>query len=203
MSFYGRFFSPTGKTLYRRVSDRCAVLTAVECKAYIESSRQALYELHKTEVDGKLVYDKKDNERTDMDHQPYIDYIDEVISRQGKSTEGDIQCWNDLICIRDEIASDIISVYQADGYGSHNYDDQKVMDILLDDDSRNITMWPMMKWASEWNPKMKQYRKLYEKYVDLHWTLDEEADDHDPEMSIKKFEQKNRIRKSRSKVPAI
>ena len=203
MSFYGRFFKPEEKMTFRKVLDRVGVFTAVECKAYIESSRQALYQLHKSEVDGKLVFDKKENQRIDEDHQPLIDYIDEVISRQGKSTEGDIQCWNDLICIRDEIASDIISVYQADGYGSHNYDDQKVMDILLDDDSRNITMWPMMKWASEWNPKMKEYRKLYEKYVDLHWTLDEEADDHDPEMSIKKFEQKNRIRKSRSKAPAI
>ena len=143
MSFYGRFFSPTGKTLYRRVSDRCAVLTAVECKAYIESSRQALYQLHKSEVDGKLVFDEQENKRIDEDHQPLIDYIDAVIYRQGKSTEEDINCWNDLICIRDYIVQDILSVYQPDGYGSSNYDDMKVMDILLSDDSKNLTMWPV------------------------------------------------------------
>ena len=190
MSFYGRFFSPTGKTLYRRVSDRCAVLTAVECKAYIESSRQALYQLHKSEVDGKLVFDEQENKRIDEDHQPLIDYIDAVIYRQGKSTEEDINCWNDLICIRDYIVQDILSVYQPDGYGSSNYDDMKVMDILLSDDSKNLTMWPNMKWASEWNPQVQGYKKLYDKYVDLHWKLDKDADDYDENISVKKFESK-------------
>ena len=67
-------------------------------------------------------------------------------------------------CIKDIIVSDILSVYEPDGYGSSNYDNQRVMDILLNDTSKNITLWPMMRWASEWNPKMKEYRKLYDKY---------------------------------------
>ena len=190
MSFYGRFFKPEEKMTFRKVLDRVGVFTAVECKAYIESSRQALYQLHKSEVDGKLVFDKKENQRIDEDHQPLIDYIDEVISRQGKSTEGDIQAWNDLICIRDYIVQDILSVYQPDGYGSNNYDDMKVMDILLSDDSKNLTMWPNMKWASEWNPSVEGYKKLYDKYVDLHWKLIPDADDYDENMSVKKFESK-------------
>ena len=192
MSFYGRFFKPEEKLTFRKVLDRVAVFSAVECKAYIESSRQALYQLHKKDVDGKLVFDEQENKRIDEDHQPLIDYIDAVIYRQGKSTEEDINCWNDLICIRDYIAADILSVYQPDGYGSHNYDDMKVMDILLADESRNLTMWPSMKWASEWNPKVSGYRKLYEKYVDLHWKLDETADDYDPKLTVKKFESQNR-----------
>ena len=190
MSFYGRFFKPEEKMTFRKVLDRVGVFTAVECKAYIESSRQALYQLHKSEVDGKLVFDKKENQRIDEDHQPLIDYIDEVISRQGKSTEEDINCWNDLICIRDYIVQDILSVYQPDGYGSHNYDDIKVMDILLSDDSKNLTMWPNMKWASEWNPSVEGYKKLYDKYVDLHWKLDKDADDYHENISVKKFESK-------------
>ena len=190
MSLYGRFFKPEEKMTFRKVLDRVGVFTAVECKAYIESSRQALYQLHKSEVDGKLVFDKKENQRIDEDHQPLIDYIDEVISRQGKSTEGDINCWNDLICIRDYIVQDILSVYQPDGYGSSNYDDMKVMDILLSDESKNLTMWPNMKWASEWNPSVEGYKKLYDKYVDLHWKLDKDADDYDENMSVKKFESK-------------
>ena len=192
MSFYGRFFKPEEKMTFRKVLDRVGVFTAVECKAYIESSRQALYQLHKSEVDGKLVFDKKENQRIDEDHQPLIDYIDEVISRQGKSTEGDINCWNDLICIRDYIVQDILSVYQPDGYGSNNYDDMKVMDILLSDDSKNLTMWPNMKWASEWNPSVREYRKLYDKYVDLHWKLIEDSDSYDSNMTVKKFESQNR-----------
>jgi hypothetical protein len=192
MSFYGRFFKPEEKMTFRKVLDRVGVFTAVECKAYIESSRQALYQLHKSEVDGKLVFDKKENQRIDEDHQPLIDYIDEVISRQGKSTEGDIQAWNDLICIRDYIVQDILSVYQPDGYGSNNYDDMKVMDILLSDDSKNLTMWPNMKWASEWNPSVREYRKLYDKYVDLHWKLIEDSDSYDSNMTVKKFESQNR-----------
>ena len=95
-------------------------------------------------------------------------------------------------CIRDYIAADILSVYQPDGYGASNYDDMKVMDILLADESRNLTMWPSMKWASAWNPKVSGYRKLYEKYVDLHWKLDEKADDYDPKLTVKKFESQNR-----------
>ena len=192
MSFYGRFFKPEEKMTFRKVLDRVGVFTAVECKAYIESSRQALYQLHKSEVDGKLVFDKKENQRIDEDHQPLIDYIDEVISRQGKSTEEDIQAWNDLICIRDYIVQDILSVYQPDGYGSNNYDDMKVMDILLSDDSKNLTMWPNMKWASEWNPSVREYRKLYDKYVDLHWKLIEDSDSYDSNMTVKKFESQNR-----------
>ena len=123
-----------------------------------------------------------------------MDYIDEVISRQGKSTEEDINCWNDLICIRDYIASDILEVYQPDGYGSNNYDDIKVMDILLDDTSKNLTMWPSMKWASTWNPKTKEYKKLYDKYVDLHWKLDEQADDYDENMSVSLFERHHKVK---------
>ena len=117
-----------------------------------------------------------------------------MISRQGKSTEGDIDCWNDLICIRDYIAADILGVYQPDGYGSNNYDDIKVMDILLDDESKNLTMWPSMKWASRWNPNTKEYEKLYNKYVDLHWKLEQDADDYDPKMSVSKFESTNKIK---------
>ena len=190
MSFYGRFFKPEEKLTFRKVLDRVAVFSAVECKAYIESSRQALYQLHKKDVDGKLVFDEQENKRIDEDHQPLIDYIDAVIYRQGKSTEEDINCWNDLICIRDYIVADILSVYEPDGYGSNNYDDMKVMDILLSDDSKNLTMWPNMKWASEWNPSVEGYKKLYDKYVDLHWKLDKDADDYDENISVKKFESK-------------
>ena len=165
MSLYGRFFSPDEKTTLRKVLDRTSVLTAVECLAYITNEKQAMHELFsKKAKNGRYVYDKKENERHDIEHQPYIDYINELISRQGISTEGDIDCWNDLICIRDIIASDILSVYDADGYGSSNYDNMHVMDILLDNPEKNITMWPMMRWASQWNPKMKEYRKLYDKY---------------------------------------
>ena len=195
MSFYGRFFKPEEKLTHRRVLDRVGVFTAVECKAYIESNRQALYHLHSIQQDdGSVKFDLQENEKIDLDHQPFIDYIDEVISRQGKSTEGDIDCWNDLICIRDYIAQDILGVYEPDGYGSNNYDDMKVMDILLDDESKNLTMWPSMKWAARWNPKTYAYSELYEKYVNLHWKLDKDADDYDPKLTVKKFESSNKVK---------
>ena len=82
MSIYGRFFKPEEKMRFRMVLDKVSIFTAVECKAYIESDRQAMRELFKKEVDGKLVYDKKENKKIDEEHQPLIDYIDEVISRQ-------------------------------------------------------------------------------------------------------------------------
>ena len=195
MSFYGRFFKPEEKLTHRRVLDRVGVFTAVECKAYIESNRQALYHLHSIQQDdGSVKFDLQENEKIDIDHQPFIDYIDEVISRQNKSTEGDAQCWNDLICIRDYIAQDILGVYEPDGYGSNNYDDMKVMDILLDDESKNLTMWPSMKWAARWNPKTYAYSELYEKYVNLHWKLDKDADDYDPKLTVKKFESSNKVK---------
>ena len=88
------------------------------------------------------------------------------------STEAEIDLHNNMQCIRDIIARDILSVYEPDGYGSSNYDNQRVMDILLDDTSKNITMWAMMRWASEWNPNMKEYRKLYQKYEKMAWDSD-------------------------------
>ena len=195
MSFYGRFFNPEEKLTHRKVLDRVMSFTAVECKAYIESNRQALYHLHSIQQDdGTCVFDKEENKKTDIEHQPFIDYIDEVISRQNKSTEEDIKCNRDLDCIRDYIASDIMSVYEPDGYGSNNYDDMKVMDILLADESRNLTMWPSMKWAARWNPKTYAYSELYEKYVNLHWKLDKDADDYDPKLTVKKFESSNKIK---------
>ena len=194
MSFYGRFFDPSEKLTHRKVLDRVSVFTAVECKAYIESNRQALYHLHSIEDGDSVKFDLEENKKIDIEHQPFIDYIDEVISRQGKSTEGDIQANRDLVCIRDYIAADILGVYQPDGYGANNYDDIKVMDILLADESKNLTMWPSMKWASRWNPKTKEYEKLYNKYVDLHWKLEEDANDYDPKMSVKKFESRNKIK---------
>ena len=91
MSLYGRFFSPDEKTTLRKVLDRTSVLTAVECLAYITNEKQAMHELFsKKAKNGRYVYDKKENERHDIEHQPYIDYINEVISRQGISTVGDI-----------------------------------------------------------------------------------------------------------------
>ena len=194
MSFYGRFFDPSEKLTHRKVLDRVGVFTAVECKAYIESNRQALYHLHSIEDGDSVKFDLEENKKIDIEHQPFIDYIDEVISRQGKSTEGDIQANRDLVCIRDYIAADILGVYQPDGYGANNYDDIKVMDILLADESKNLTMWPSMKWASRWNPNTKEYEKLYNKYVDLHWKLEEDANDYDPKMSVKKFESRNKIK---------
>ena len=195
MSFYGRFFNPEEKLTHRKVLDRVMSFTAVECKAYIESNRQALYHLHSIQQDnGTCVFDKEENKKTDIEHQPFIDYIDEVISRQNKSTEEDIKCNRDLDCIRDYIASDIMSVYEPDGYGSNNYDDMKVMDILLADESRNLTMWPSMKWAARWNPKTYAYSELYEKYVNLHWKLDKDADDYDPKLTVKKFESSNKVK---------
>ena len=70
----------------------------------------------------------------------------------------------------------------------------KVMDILLDDESKNLTMWPSMKWAARWNPKTYAYSELYEKYVNLHWKLDKDADDYDPKLTVKKFESRNKIK---------
>ena len=195
MSFYGRFFNPEEKLTHRKVLDRVMSFTAVECKAYIESNRQALYHLHSIQQDnGTCVFDKEENKKTDIEHQPFIDYIDDVISTQGKSTEGDIRANIKLNCIRDYIVSDILDVYSPDGYGSNNYDDMKVMDILLADESRNLTMWPSMKWAARWNPKTYAYSELYEKYVNLHWKLDKDADDYDPKLTVKKFESSNKIK---------
>ena len=192
MSLYGRYFKPSEKTTVRRVLDRTDVMSAVECRAYIMSEWNAMKELYKKENSkGVLVYDKEAYKRFEQEHQPYIEYIDAIIDRQGKSTEGDIQCQRDLRCIRDIIASDLLDAYSPDSYGSTKYDDIKVVDILLDDTSRNITMWPSMRWASTWNPKTKEYQKLYDKYVELHWTLDKDADDYDESVSIEKFERAN------------
>ena len=93
-----------------------------------------------------------------------MDYIDAQIEKLGKFTEGDLLVQNNMQCIKDIIARDIMSVYEPDGYGSTRYDDIYVMDVLLNDVSKNITMWPRMKWATEWNPKNKEYKKLYDKY---------------------------------------
>ena len=172
MSLYGRFFKPSEKTTVRRVLDRTDVMSAVECRAYIMSEWQAMRELYRKEnCNGVMVYDREANNKFEQEHKPFIEYIDSVISKQkeSSSTEGDIQANRDLQCIRDIIASDILDTYSLDGYGNSRYDDIKVMDILLDDTSKNLTMWPSMRWAAEWNPKTKEYQKLYDKYVEQHW----------------------------------
>ena len=191
MSLYGMYFKPSEKTTVRRVLDRTDVMTAIECRAYIMSEWNAMKELYRKQGKSGLVYDKEANKRFEQEHKPYIDYIDSVIERQGKSTEGDIQADKDLQCIRDIIASDLLDAYSPDSYGASKYDDMKVVDILLDDTSRNITMWPSMRWASQWNPRTKEYQRLYDKYVELHWTLDKDADHYDPTMSVEKFERAN------------
>lgn len=170
MSLYGRFFKPEEKNILRKVLDRVDGMTLLDCRAYIEGEFIAMKELYKKKArNGRLVYDKEANDRHAQDHQPLLDYIDTVISKTGKSTEGDIQAHRDIGCIRDIIARDILSVYEPDGYGCSKYDDQRVMDILLADTSKNITMWPMMRWSNEWNPKMKEYKKLYDKYEKMAW----------------------------------
>ena len=128
MSLYGRYFKPSEKTTVRRVLDRTDVMSAVECRAYIMSEWQAMRELYKKEnCNGVLVYDREANIRFEQEHKPYIEYIDSIIAKQGKSTEGDIQANRDLRCIRDIIASDILETYNNDGYGNTRYDDIKVM----------------------------------------------------------------------------
>ena len=172
MSLYGRFFKPEEKSTLRRVLDRVDAMSPMDCRAYIDAELIAMRELYKKENDkGRLVYDKEANKRHEEEHRPLLDYIDSEIEKAEKSssTEGDIALVNNMRCIKDIIVSDILSVYEPDGYGSMNYDNQRVMDVLVNDSSKNITMWPMMRWASQWNPKMKEYRKLYDKYEQMAW----------------------------------
>ena len=168
MSLYGRHFKPKEKNTLRRVLDRVAGMSILDCRAYIASELEAMKELYKKENDkGRLVYDKEANKRHVEEHKPFLDYIDSLLEKKGKSTEGDIQVDRDMRCIRDIIADDLLSTYEPDGYGNTKYDDQYVLNVLLDDVTKNITMWPMMRWASQWNPKMKEYRKLYDKYEEI------------------------------------
>ena len=167
MSLYGRFFKPEEKNTLRKVLDRVDGMSPLDCRAYIQGELDAMKELYsKKAKNGRLVYDKEANKRHEEDHRPLLEYIDACIEHANNrsSTEADIDLNRHMQCIRDIIAHDILDVYSPDGYGSFNYDNQRVMSVLLDDTSKNITMWPMMKWACEWNPKMKEYRKLYDKY---------------------------------------
>ena len=168
MSLYGRHFKPEEKNTLRRVIDRVAGMSILDCRAYIASELEAMKELYKKQNDkGRLVYDKEANKRHEEEHKPFLDYIDSLLEKKGKSTEGDIQVERDMQCIRDIIADDLLDTYEPDGYGSSKYDDMYVLNVILDDVTKNITMWPMMRWASQWNPKMKEYRKLYEKYEEI------------------------------------
>ena len=175
MSLYGRFFKPQEKNTLRKVLDRVAGMSVLDLRAYIEGELIAMKELYRKKAkNGRLVFDKEANKRHEEDHLPLLEYIDACIEHADNraSTEAEIDLHNNMQCIRDIIARDILSVYEPDGYGSSNYDNQRVMDILLDDTSKNITMWPMMRWATEWNPNMKEYRKLYQKYEKMAWDSD-------------------------------
>ena len=172
MSLYGRFFKPEEKSTLRRVLDRVDAMSPLDCRAYIQGELDAMKELYKKEgPGGKLVFDEAANERHEEDHRPLLEYIDACIDHAAKrrSTEADIDLMQHMRCIKDIIARDILDVYAPDGYGNMNYDNQRVMTVLLDDRSKNITMWPMMRWASDWNPKMKEYKKLYDKYEQMAW----------------------------------
>ena len=172
MSLYGRFFKPEEKSTLRKVLDRVDAMSPMDCRAYVESSMIAMKELYKVKNDdGSLEYNVAANERHELEHLPLLEYIDACIEHANNraSTEADIDLRNHMRCIKDIIANDIYEVYQPDGYGSHNYDNQRVMNVFLDDSSKNITMWPMMRWACDWNPKMKEYRKLYDKYEQMGW----------------------------------
>ena len=92
MSLYGRFFKPKEKNTLRRVMDRVAGMSILDCRAYIASELEAMKNLYMKKNDkGRLVYDKEANERHVQEHKPYLDYIDSLLEKKGKSTEGDIQ----------------------------------------------------------------------------------------------------------------
>ena len=170
MSLYGRFFKPEEKNTLRKVLDRVDGMSPLDCRAYIQGELDAMRELYSKQDDkGKLVYDEEANKRHEEDHRPLLEYIDACIEHASNrsSTEADIDLANHMKCIKDIIIEDIYDVYTPDGYGDMKYDHQHVMNVLLDDRAKNITMWPMMKWACEWNPKMKEYRKLYDKYEEM------------------------------------
>ena len=77
MSFYGRFFDETEKLTFRKVLDRVGVFSAVECKAYIESNRQALYHLHSIQQDdGTCVFDDWKDVRDLEDYEKIMSYCD-------------------------------------------------------------------------------------------------------------------------------
>ena len=175
MSLYGRFFKPEEKSTLRRVLDRVDAMRPLDCRAYIASELEAMKELYRKKAkNGRLVYDKEENERHEREHRPLLDYIDAEIEKAHKasSTEADIDLVYNMQCIKDIIASDILDTYAPDGYGASKYDDMRVLDVILNDRAKNITMWPMMRWASQWNPNMAEYRKLYEKYEKMAWDED-------------------------------
>ena len=91
------------------------------------------------------------------------------------------------------LTNNIIDVYtqwpksrrELEYYTKEKYD---VLDGIHHYETREI------KWAARWNPKTYAYSELYEKYVNLHWKLDKDADDYDPKLTVKKFESSNKVK---------
>ena len=112
-----RWFNPQEKTSYRKVWDRVSTLSLIEIGAYIRGAYKAHLNLVTPET-----YTEEENLKNRLDdihadYKPIIEYLEELESRDINSTEKDIDLWNDSICLRDMIASDMHKAYEWDVFG--------------------------------------------------------------------------------------
>ena len=145
---HGRFFNKNDKTNIRKILDRTSTLNLQECRSYIQASYDSMHRLHESD------------ERIADDYKPLFDYLDSLGARDISSTEKQQDLYNDLDCIRDIIASDMHQAYQADGYGSTRYEDQEILDMLLEKSNRELMLYPAIIWSTHWS-KSKTNKKMY------------------------------------------
>ena len=166
-----RWFNPKEKTSYRKIWDRVSTLSLIEIGAYIRGAYKAHLNLVTPET-----YTEKENLKNRMndihaDYKPIIEYIEELESRDINSTERQLQLDRDLLCLRDMIAADMHNAYEWDVYGQTRYDEQKILDYILEDKNPIVLLqdYPRLVWASSWNKdrENQKYYKLSQKILEL------------------------------------
>ena len=69
------------------------------------------------------------------------------------------------------IAADMHNAYEWDVYGQTRYDEQKILDYILEDKNPIVLLqdYPRLVWASSWNKdrENQKYYKLSQKILEL------------------------------------
>ena len=166
-----RWFNPNEKTSYRKIWDRVSTLSLIEIGAYIRGAYIAHLNLV-TESDKSVAGLENRENDIHADYKPIIQYIEELESRDINSTEKQLDLERDLLCLKDMIAADMHNAYEWDVDGNSRYDEQKILDYILDVNKNPIVLlqdYPRLIWASNWNKDIEnqKYYKLSQKILEL------------------------------------
>jgi len=151
---YGRYWKPTDETDVAKILKRVEAMTFTECLAFIKTAEQAQCDLYARPWGSKMLTPLEKEARIHEEYAPFYQAMT------------DPDC--DLTSIKQVISGEMIAMMFQE-YGTNYYDDRRVLMAYVEDETKNITQWPAIRYACEWHPRHTELVKIRNRVEEESW----------------------------------